>query len=122
MTFGPKFTLPLGNFAVYTHFLVGVADAHGYFKSVCLPSTTGSCSESTPSFANVRGTGMSFKTGAGVDWNHGRWGVRILEVDYVHASLNVTARCPSCQAPESFGVGGNGFELATGITFNFGGR
>lgn len=117
-TFGPKVTLPIGNFAAYTHFLVGAMHAHQAFTDACVPATGSTCS-GTPDIANFKGTGMAFKTGAGLDWNHGRWGLRILEVDYVHSSIAASGTCsPSCGSSISLNAGANNFELATGVTFN----
>lgn len=118
-TFGPKLALPVGNFSLFTHFLVGAAHGHEGFTDKCLQSASGSTCGS-PFSSSAHGTGFAFKTGGGVDWNHGRWGIRILEVDYVHPSIYVTETCNTCTQSESFGISGNNFELSTGVTFNFG--
>jgi hypothetical protein len=112
-TFGPKLTQPVGNFALFTHFLVGVEHAHVGYKE--------NCSDCTDNYSD-RGYGMAFKTGGGADWNHGSWGVRILEVDYIHSSLNLTETCAGCSSSDtfSFPASNNSFELATGVTFSFG--
>jgi hypothetical protein len=118
-TFGPKLTLPIGHFAAYTHFLVGGMHAHQAFNEVCVPATGSTCS-GTPNTANFKGTGMAFKTGAGLDWNRGRWGIRVLEVDYIHSSVWATGTCSSgCGPAISLNLGTNNFELATGLTVNF---
>ena len=118
-TFGPLVTLPVGNFSLFTHFLVGAVHGHESFTEKCLQSATGGTCF-TPSTSDAHGNGFAFKTGAGVDWNHGRWGIRILEVDYVHANTFVTELCGGCTQTDSFGINANNFELATGLTFNFG--
>ncbi len=119
-TFGPKLTLPVGNFALFTHFLVGGAHGHESFTVKCLQSAGSESSCFTTSTSGAHGNGFAFKTGGGVDWNHGRLGVRILEVDYLHASTFVTELCGGCTQSDSFGITANNFELATGVTFNFG--
>jgi hypothetical protein len=121
LTFGPKLALPVGNFSLFTHFLVGVAHGHEGLTSTCIQATSGpTCG--TPSGSSARGTGFAYKTGAGVDWNHGHWGIRILEVDYVHPSIFVTESNTCCTQLQSFDIAGNNFELSTGVTFNFGGK
>lgn len=119
-TFGPKLTQPIGNFAIFGHFLVGGDHGHEAFRDNCLQSSGSDSTCSSPSTASARGSGFAFKTGGGVDWNHGRWGVRILKVDLVHASTFATEVCAGC-TPYSFNISGNNFELATGITVNLGG-
>ncbi len=118
-TFGPKLTLPVGNFALFTHFLVGAAHIHESGMDKCILSTGGETSCFNTDFVNLRGTGMAFRTGGGVDWNHGRWGIRILEVDYIRNQAFVTETCSGCNAPENFTVGANNFELSTGVKVNF---
>ena len=125
-TFGPKLTQPVGNFALFTHFLVGVMQAHQGLTDMCVLST-GSEGCWDNEFSNAHGTGMAFKTGGGVDWNHGRWGIRILEVDYIHSSVNATVACSNnfdffCSQPETRSTTANNFELSTGITVHFGGK
>lgn len=124
-TFGPRVSLPVGNFSLFTHFLVGGVHVHEAFKETCIQSSgsdVGTC-PTAPYYTDIaHGNGFAFKTGGGVDWNHGRWGIRILEVDYIRNDLVATepATCSSCTTNSST-VSGNNFELATGITFNFGG-
>ena len=118
-TFGPKLTLPVANFALFTHFLVGAAHIHANSSDICTLATDGETTCFTNNFSNIHGNGMAFKTGGGVDWNHGRWGIRILEVDYGRNQVNATETCSGCSAPESFTVGSNNFELSTGFKFNF---
>jgi hypothetical protein len=118
-TFGPKLTLPLGNFAIFTHFLVGAAHVHESAVDKCILATGGETSCFNTDYINVHGDGMAFKTGGGVDWNHGRWGIRILEVDYVRNQASVTETCTGCNAPENFTIGANNFELSTGVKVNF---
>ncbi|MGO9642145.1 MAG: outer membrane beta-barrel protein [Candidatus Acidiferrales bacterium] len=127
-TFGPKLSLPVGHFSLFTHFLVGAAHIHNGETESCIPETGGSgssCSESDyPYHYGSHGNGFAFKTGGGVDWNHGHWGVRILEVDYVHAEVSATETdtCPECTPyTHTYAESANNFELATGVTFNFGG-
>jgi hypothetical protein len=116
-TFGPKLTLPVGNFSIFTHFLVGAAHGHETFTEKCLQATGGGTCFNT-FITDAHGNGFAFRTGGGADWNHGRWGVRILEVDYVHASTYVNETFNS-SAPDSLNFGADNFELATGVTFNF---
>jgi hypothetical protein len=118
-TFGPKLTLPVGNFDLFTHFLVGGAHGHETFIDKCLQSTGSESTCFTTDTSDAHGNGFAFKTGGGVDWSHGRLGVRILEVDYIHAATFVTKICGGCTQSDSFGITANNFELATGVTFNF---
>jgi hypothetical protein len=119
-TFGPKLSLPVGHFTLFTHFLVGGAHIHEGYTEKCIQSSGSDDTCYTPYSTSTRGNGFAFKTGGGVDWNHGHWGIRILEVDYVRAELFTTETCPDCSAPESYSSSANNFELATGVTFNFG--
>jgi hypothetical protein len=121
-TFGPKVTLPVGNFSLFSHFLVGGMHSHIGDTETCIPSTGGgaTCSSTVLFSANANGSGMAFKTGGGLDWNHGRWGIRILEVDYVHGAVSITGTCSSCfGTPDTIPTWANNFQLATGLTFNF---
>ena len=121
-TFGPKITQPIGKFALFGHFLVGAAHGHESFTDTCLQSSGSGSTCSSPFTSSSHGNGFAFKTGAGADWNHGLWGIRILEVDYVHASTYVTETTSGSQQPTSFSISGNNFELSTGVTFHFGTR
>lgn len=130
-TFGPKLTLPVGNFSIFTHALVGAMHAHEADLATCSSVTGGpTCSSSYVNGVEMTntgaGTGMAFKTGGGVDWNHGRWGIRILEVDFVHATVPTTiSNSPYWSTPaytpylNTVTLGANNFEMSTGITFNF---
>jgi hypothetical protein len=118
--FGPKFSLPVGNFSLFTHILVGGSHAHEGEATTCVQATSGpTCF--TPTFTRGSGSGMAVKTGAGVDWNHGRWGIRILQVDYVHSTLYATIKCAGCET-DSFDTSWSGVEMSTGVTLNFGKR
>lgn len=126
-TFGPKLSLPLGHFSLFTHFLVGAARVHNGETDNCIPATgseSETCSTAYPYHYGSHGNGFAFKTGGGVDWNHGHWGVRILEVDYVRTEVypTETETCGGCTTyTYTYSEGENNFELATGITFNLGG-
>jgi hypothetical protein len=92
--------------------------SHQESTDICIPATTpGSTCSGTPDTTVLKGSGMAFKTGAGLDWNHGRWGIRILEVDYVHGSTSATCSL-GCTPVIGLNLGANNFELATGLTFN----
>jgi len=123
-TFGPKVSMPVGNFSIFTHFLVGGVHVHEVAAERCIQSSGSDVTTcpTTPTFlGSARGNGFAFKTGGGVDWNHGRWDVRILEVDYIRNEVFATTiGCSSC-TPYSVNAGGNNFELSTGISFHFGG-
>ncbi len=119
-TFGPKLSLPVEHFTLFTHFLVGGVHEHVGFTDKCVQSSgSDSTCSTTPSSDSSRGNGFAFKTGGGVDWNHGFWGIRILEVDYIHGDLLLHETCTGC-TPYNFSSTFNNFELATGVTFNFG--
>jgi opacity protein-like surface antigen len=129
-TFGPKLSQPLGNFTLFTHFLVGAGHIHQGFSDNCLPETgeTGSCVDDpgpvTEDTSGSKGTGFAYKVGGGVDWNHGAWGIRILEVDFVHVEDTTTIKETdegTNETPFTEPQSANNFQLATGITFNIGG-
>lgn len=114
--FGPKLTEPIGKFDLYTHFLVGVAHSHNNDSFV--DTTDGTVSDT--GFDETKGTGFGMELGGGVDWNHGRWGVRILEADYVHASTSGPFTCGTCNYTETFENTQDDFQLSTGIIFHWG--
>jgi len=117
-TVGPKLTQRVGDFALFAHFLAGGAHIHHIFIDKCLQATGGETCSKPEAYLVPKGSGMALKTGGGVEWNHGHWGIRILEVDFMHDSVGVTAFGEG--TPESFTVVGNNFELSTGVTFSFG--
>jgi hypothetical protein len=126
--FGPKFTLPVGNFSLFAHVLVGASTVHAGVRDTCIPATGSgeveTCSSDDSDSFRLTGSGMAVKTGGGVDWNHGHWGIRILELDYVHSQvfLNETATCTDGCEASSFDGSFSGVELSTGVVFNFGRR
>lgn len=119
--FGPKLFQTVGNFSLFTHFLVGGVHLNQTLTETCTPGTGSSCSPASAA-TTEKGTGFAFMTGGGVDWNHGRWGIRILEVDYVHGQM--VGAFSGSGAPviplTSLATSGNNFQLATGLIFNFG--
>lgn len=128
-TFGPRLSVPVGHFTLFTHILVGVTHVHQGYSEICTSSTgaTESCSEVDEDGENYttssHGTGFAFKTGGGVDWNHGNWGVRILEVDYIRSEVPITDKefySGESSYTYSYQEGANDFELATGVTFTLG--
>lgn len=116
--FGPKLFETVGHFTLFTHFLVGGVHLNQTYTETCTPYSGGSCS-TTRTVITQKGTGLSFMTGGGVDWNHGRWGIRILEVDYVHGQM-VSAFSSPTLSLSSLSTSASNFQLATGLTFNFG--
>jgi hypothetical protein len=121
-TFGPKLSQRVGDFTLFTHVLVGGAHVHEGYTEKCVPATgedEESCS-STQYTSGSKGNGFAFKTGGGVDWNHGMWGIRILEVDYIRAEINTTENetCSECTSIYTYNAAANDFELATGFTIN----
>jgi len=129
-TFGPRISMPIGHFTVFTHFLVGANHIHEGYTETCTNATgeeEETCGSYWPENSGSKGYGFAFKTGAGVDYNHGLWGIRILEVDYVHGEAyskeNYSEGVPSdILYSETYTYWGssNDFELATGVTFTFG--
>lgn len=125
-TFGPRVALAVGNFSLFSHFLVGATHIDGNSTNQCIDATgTGgtTCDSTAVVTQNeLSGNGFATKIGGGVDWNHKSWGIRILEVDFVHGQIyatNTPVSCPDC-GKSSQNQSGNAFELSTGITFNFG--
>ncbi len=123
-TFGPKVSVPVGHFSLFTHFLFGAAHVHDGETDKCAPATgedEETCSSDYPYNYSSHGNGFAFKTGGGVDWNHGSWGVRILEVDYVRTEVYATETqsCTGCTPyTYTYPLATNNFELAAGFTFN----
>lgn len=124
-TFGPRFTLPLGNFALFSHVLVGASYISANETDSCIPATGTGEVETCGSNDRWKwhGDGFASKFGGGVDWNHKNIGIRILEVDYIHGQLFTTEDEPSCAGcgTYKFDASGNAFEMSAGLTFNFGG-
>lgn len=120
-TFGPRLTMPVGKFSIYTHFLVGAAHYHTGTTDVCIPATGESEGCFSTSAAHATATAFAVKVGGGVDWNHGRWGVQLLEVNYIRSEMQINETdCTGC-TPFNFPGGSNNVELTTGVKFNFGG-
>jgi len=118
--FGPKLSQDVGNFSLFTHFLVGGTHMSQSLTETCTNAGYPyPCGTPNPEVTKQAGSGFAFKTGGGVDWNHGRWGIRILEVDYVHGQM-VSSFNGNLDDLASLATSGNNFELNTGITFNFG--
>jgi hypothetical protein len=120
-TFGPRLSLPAGNFSLYSHFLVGGTHLHENFSETCFPGTDESCGTPNPEAETFNGNGFAFKVGGGVDWHHGSWGIRILEVNYIHNQISLNLSSNEGFGNESLTLPSNSFELATGITLNLGG-
>jgi hypothetical protein len=120
-TFGPRLFQNVGDFSLFTHFLVGGTHVSQTLKETCFPGTSDTCGTPNPSILFTQdGSGFAFKTGGGVDWNHARWGIRILEVDYIHSQMLGSFGGQIPGGNMSFSTSMNNFELTTGITFNFG--
>lgn len=127
-TFGPRISVDVGNFSLFSHFLVGATHVDGNEQNQCIPATGTGEVETCSSTAVVKvgtlsGNGFATKVGGGVDWNHHSWGIRILEVDYLHGQIYATDTPVACTSCEKFSedVSGSAFELSAGVTFNFGG-
>jgi hypothetical protein len=123
-TGGPRLSLPVGNFNLFTHFLVGGSHISETYSQTCTVPTGSDNDNCSLNVDKIYGTGFTFKTGGGLDWNHGAWGLRILEVDYLHSDLPVKDNPTSGGTgynPETYDISGNSFEMLAGITFNFGG-
>lgn len=116
--FGPKLTQPVGNFQLFGHVLVGVNWNH-----VSSVESGTDCDSSTGTCNPIKDTsrGFAFVGGGGVDWTHGMWGIRILEVDFVHNSGNVSETYPDYPGETwTSPVTRNNISLSTGIVFHFG--
>ena len=115
--FGPKLTQPVGNFDLFAHFLVGVMHQRegGEDVEVCTGCTT--------SHFGGDATTFGMKVGGGVDWNHGRWGIRILELDFVHGAGEANFLCTGCGAgaTNTGELSSPDVQLAAGVKFRFGG-
>lgn len=118
-TFGPRFTVPVPmDFEFFGHALVGGLHGHEGFTDQCIQSAGGTdCYTSTSS--SSRGNGFALKTGGGVDWTHGHWGIRILELDFVRLASTQTESCSTCEGTlTKILVSGNNVELSTGVIIN----
>jgi hypothetical protein len=116
---GPKVTEPVGNFELFTHFLAG--GMHVSEGGVTSDSGDGTFTQETA----FNGTLFGMEVGGGVDWVHHHWGIRLLEVDYVHGTGTVKGRCTiSCGSTgeQVVGIGSaNDIQIAMGVNFRFGG-
>ncbi|HUK30599.1 MAG TPA: outer membrane beta-barrel protein [Candidatus Acidoferrum sp.] len=121
-TFGPRLTMPVGKFSIYTHFLVGAATIHTGTIDKCILSSTADSECFSTETSSAHGTGFALKVGGGADWNHGRWGIQILEVNFIRTEIQTTANdCVGC-TPFMTPFAANNVELTTGVKFNFGGK
>lgn len=122
-TFGPRFSIPVGSFTLFSHILVGAAHLNSTETDTCLPATGSDeegCGNPSKYHYVYNGSGFATKIGGGVNWNHKRWGIRILEADFVHGEVSTKERYDGGNSYQ-YVSSGSGFELATGVTFNFGG-
>jgi hypothetical protein len=121
-TVGPRLSYPVGDFSMFSHFLVGGAHIHETITETCTPSENG-CGTPNPLKETDSGNGLAFKVGGGVDWNHGAWGIRLLELDYVRTQLNIsgTTNQPQYEPTFSTYLPASSLQFAVGVTFNFGG-
>jgi hypothetical protein len=124
-TFGPRLTYPVGDFSLYTHFLVGGTHVHDNITDTCTPATEEEedCGSPNPETQTDSGNGMAFKVGGGVDWNHGVWGIRVIELNYVHSQISASGsnNIPYYAPTYSINAPSNTFQVAAGVTINFGG-
>jgi len=121
--FGPRFSIPVGSFSLFAHVLVGAAHVNATDSETCIPATgTGdveTCGTPVVDHYVEHGSGFATKAGGGVNWNHKRWGIRILEANFVHGEVNTSERYDSGEVYQ-YVSSGNGFELSTGVTVYFG--
>lgn len=113
---GPKVTEPVGNFELFTHFLAG--GMHDSENGAFIETGDGTFETETA----VKGTLFGMEVGGGVDWVHDHWGIRLLELDYVHGTGTIKGRCTINCGPETFtGIAGvNDLQIAMGVDFRFG--
>jgi hypothetical protein len=122
-TFGPRLSYPLGDFSLYSHFLVGGAHVRDNITETCIQSSSSyTCGSPNPVTMSDSGNGVAFKLGGGVDWNHGAWGIRILELDFVRTQISTSGTTNDVAYQPTFSTTGpnNMLQLAVGATFNFG--
>jgi len=113
--FGPKLTYVAGpnkDFELFGHFLIGGSNVH-------------SSSQNSGSFggasSSASGSGFAFMTGGGLDWYHGTWGIRILEVDLVRTSvITMTSSCGGTCVQKVTGDSANNFRFSTGLLLHWG--
>lgn len=120
--FGPKITEPIGNFQIWTHFLAGGGHTHQTYTESYTEAEDPNVTTSI-----FRGNGFVMEVGGGVDWVHNRWGIRLLEVDYLHGNALISGDCTgydcstggdfiSTQASES------DLRISLGVVMHFGKR
>lgn len=153
--FGPKITHHVGNFQLFTHLLVGGLHAKetgsgnnrstNTFVFAGPPVTTTTNTNSNVFSNTAKGTGFGLKVGGGVDWVHGHWGVRFLQIDYLYGNASpsgtqtntntftsvCTPAVPFCPVPATFtsvqvspgpfsgNATSNDVQLSTGLVFRF---
>jgi hypothetical protein len=116
---GPKLTMPVGSFEIFTHLLAGGM----HVSTGGVLREEGTIDEETA----LKGTIFGMEVGGGVDWVHNHWGIRLLEVDYVHGTGTVTGRCTfdfCSEGGETIAAIGsaNDLQIAMGVNFRFGKR
>jgi hypothetical protein len=91
LVFGPKLSHTIGpgnDFEAFAHFMVG---GSRFYSSTEKSGLLG------PTSTSRRGSGFSLVAGGGLDWFHGAWGIRMLEVDGVRTSkIKITASHNNC--------------------------
>ncbi|HTZ75010.1 MAG TPA: hypothetical protein VMB47_13890 [Candidatus Aquilonibacter sp.] len=118
-TFGPRLTLPARNFTLFTHLLAGGLHMSDNYSNTCIPATGSSPDCYSTETGKFYGSGFAFKTGGGVNWNHGAWGIRLLELNYVHGEMPLTETSNE-YGQYHFQGSTSGFEMVTGVTFSIG--
>jgi hypothetical protein len=114
---GPKLTEPVGKFEVFGHFLAGAM----HVSTLDVFSDDGNVDEE----AAFKGTLFGLEVGGGVDWVHNHWGIRLLEVDYVHGAGTLAGRCTvDCEPGETLTEieSAHDVQIAMGVSFRFGKR
>jgi len=118
IVFGPKFTQQVGNVELFGHALVGINSVHAGFHL-----NQNECDEEEDDCSiGGHGTGFATVVGGGVDWWHGRWGLRLLEVDFTHGDPSITFQ-PADEPNFNFTSpsSSNNISLSAGLIFHLGG-
>lgn len=120
-TVGPRLSYPMGDFSLFSHFLVGGTHVHETLTQTCTPSEN-ACGTPNPLRETDSGNGLAFKVGGGVDWRHGCWGIRIVEFDYVRAQANISGTSNDANYTPAFSsyAPSSSLQFAVGLTYNFG--
>jgi hypothetical protein len=118
-TCGPKLTERVGNFELFG--TLGAGGMHAYQNFLEYEAE----GEDPNNYGETaKGTIFGLEVGGGVDWVRKHWGIRLLEVDYVHGTGTLNGRCEIDCSDGGYAFTGvakaNDLQIAMGVNFRFG--